>query len=518
MKSYLTGLPHALFFVFFVAFLAVGLYVYNDYGVPVDEYSQMELGRVNYERIITGSRELEKSFDRYYGPVFETVLHATNSVVCRVLGIGVIESRHLLVFLYYAASVAVFFAFLTRITGSPWYGLLGTVFLVLSPRQFAQGFYNSKDMVMLSTGIFLLYSLTYATLLQWMPLIVHSLLSGYALAIRPQTVVFVGASIVAMVLATKRRLGEKAVRIGVYVSGTVSAALLFLPILWDDPFRHLQGMMARALDPVGVWTLYMGSWYRSPDMPWHYLPVMITITTPLFLVALFIPGVMLFIRSHQKRKWQYRMPQAMFVAALILIAETLLFTIALRARVYDGWRHIFYLYPSFVMFAVYALSVIVKQWHHAGVIARRTVGMIAFLVVVDVIGVLLFMVRNHPHQYVYYNPLVGGYGRAFSYFDGDYWGISYKQILERLLRMPPARVYFREVFPYVENEMIPVLVRAGYEVVGMPDDADLFVTVYRNSKVGAPKEFDKVYAITVGGADVSAIYASAAYQFVLAQP
>lgn len=74
-------LPYLLFVLLFSVFLIVGLTVYDDYGVPVDEYSRMELGRVNYERITTGSRELEESFDRYYGPAFETVLHAATPVV-----------------------------------------------------------------------------------------------------------------------------------------------------------------------------------------------------------------------------------------------------------------------------------------------------------------------------------------------------------------------------------------------------------------------------------------------------
>lgn len=84
------------------------------------------------------------------------------------------------------------------------------IFLILSPPgQFAQGFYNSKNMVMLATGIFLLYSLTFAVSLRRSLHFVHVMLSGYALAIRPQAFVFVVASIAAMALATRHTFAKK---------------------------------------------------------------------------------------------------------------------------------------------------------------------------------------------------------------------------------------------------------------------------------------------------------------------
>ena len=35
---------------------------------------------------------------------------------------------------------------------------------------------------------------------------------------------------------------------------------------------------------------------------------------------------------------------------------------------------------------------------------------------------IAFMVRNHPHEIVYFNPLAGGPRRALLRFDLDYWG------------------------------------------------------------------------------------------------
>jgi hypothetical protein len=43
---------------------------------------------------------------------------------------------------------------------------------------------------------------------------------------------------------------------------------------------------------------------------------------------------------------------------------------------------------------------------------------------------LVFQVRNHPNQIVYFSPLMGGPGAAFARYDMDYWGNSVLQAVE----------------------------------------------------------------------------------------
>lgn len=508
------NIAHGVFIVLFVVFFGTGLLIYDDYGVSVDEYSQIEIGRVNYARITTGSRELETSYDRF-GPAFETALYAATPVVQRVLKTDFMQTRHLLVFLYVAASVCVFYVFLWRLTGSCWYGILGTVFLVLSPRQFAQGFYNSKDMVFLSTGIFLLYSLRVAVSFGWPALMLHGALSGYALAVRPQGSVFIAASIVGIALATKKPFRHTIGRVAVYLGMTIAAAYACMPVLWGNPLAQAAGMFSRSLDPVGVPTLYFGRWYVSPNIPWHYLPVMIGITSPLYVVFFSVAGMFWFVLGNSRKTWAYRVSDALYVVMLFVVAETLGFAISLHAREYDGWRHVYYIYPSLIGFCVYTvqkLGSFVKK--HKGTFPKIIVGSILVYMVVDMTGVMLFMWKNHPYQYVYFNRMAGGYPDASKNFDFDYWGISYKQIAE-YIRFGPlrgGRIYVREQFPYVQNVMIPMLQKMGYRIVQTPLDADIFITVYRNTKAPPPSRFSNIYSVSVGGASLSAVYVSDAYR------
>ena len=52
------------------------------------------------------------------------------------------------------------------------------------------------------------------------------------------------------------------------------------------------------------------------------------------------------------------------------------------------------------------------------------------LLIVGLSEPLVFQVRNHPNQVVYFNQIVGGPGGAFGRFELDYWGNSILQAVE----------------------------------------------------------------------------------------
>ena len=52
-----------------------------------------------------------------------------------------------------------------------------------------------------------------------------------------------------------------------------------------------------------------------------------------------------------------------------------------------------------------------------------------FLLAAEPVG---WTIRNHPHEYVYFNPLVGGLDGAFGNYETDYWGNSIRMASEWL--------------------------------------------------------------------------------------
>ena len=162
----------------FLAYLIVGVFIYRDYGISWDEATSRGNGAVsaayinnifhivslkniaNYAGNTTEVPNLKDWKDRDYGVLFELVLIVPEIVLKLKDSKVIFETRHLLTFVTFWVSV-IFFYFLIQECFNDWkFGLTGCLFLVLSPRIFADSFYNSKDIILLSFTILATYTLT----------------------------------------------------------------------------------------------------------------------------------------------------------------------------------------------------------------------------------------------------------------------------------------------------------------------------------------------------------------------
>ena len=155
--------------IFFLIFFCIGLYVYKDYGATTDEWIQRKTGQVTLsyiahffkiEWLLRGAIPLERPEvvflqwpDRDYGVLFETSAEFLISLF-GITGSDAYFFRHLLTFLCFFVACIVFYHILKNRINSWKFGLIGTLFLILSPRIFADAFYNDKDLVFLSFFIF----------------------------------------------------------------------------------------------------------------------------------------------------------------------------------------------------------------------------------------------------------------------------------------------------------------------------------------------------------------------------
>ena len=108
---------------------------------------------------------------------------------------------------------------------------------------------------------------------------------------------------------------------------------------------------------------------------------------------------------------------------------------------------------------------------------------VGLLLLVSVIEPLSFMVQNHPLEMVYFNQLITMRKlRLRQYIEMEYWGLSYRQGLEYVLSVNPAKQIRIAVAnsPGKANTML--LSPADRErliFVEDPEQADYFLTNYR---------------------------------------
>lgn len=161
---------------FFLALLLLGLAVFRDYGSFWDEGNERYSGIVNLNAVVRViapgiSQKIQERkgvviqplsgyVDRYYGEILQ--LPMAGGEVLKGLSQDkrhMWQTRHLMLFLFVYLATIFLFLLIKRAMGHWVYGLIGTSLFWLSPRFFAESFYNIKDVGFLAAFIIGLFFL-----------------------------------------------------------------------------------------------------------------------------------------------------------------------------------------------------------------------------------------------------------------------------------------------------------------------------------------------------------------------
>jgi hypothetical protein len=509
-------LPFFLTLAFFIGTLFLGLKIYQDYGLAWDEPNQVDIGRTNWYYIREGNLKLLTFKDRYYGPAYELlILRFNDSWDTRQL----FPSRHLFNFLFFLAGVAAFFWLAHRIFASKWLALLASLFLLLSPRIFADSFYNTKDIPFMVALIFALCTMMlFLDKPGWEIAGLHGVTCAFLIAVRV-TGIFILVITLAFLAARwfsqswkGKILGRELLAGLIYLVSTLGLMIIFWPILWHDPLGEFTNALKEMSHfPFVGDILYLGH-IMSPaqrQLPWHYIPVWISISTPLIYLACFSFGVIFILidlfrqpgKFYEGRKRDHLIFLACFFGPVLAV-------IMLRSTLYNGWRQMFFIYPSFILIAVQGLQSTMHFLRHR---FRPSLiyPILAILLVIGLSDPISFMVRNHPFENMYFNRLAGkNMLQIKQRFEFDYWGLAFKQGIEYILESDPDQKIPIFVtppgIPYINN-LLPDNLRSRLVVKDSPDQARYFMGIYGS----IPEEYPfhkKIFSVNVDGASLLSIF------------
>ena len=151
----------------------------------IDDPNQKALGEYAYDYIFHGDLTLLRHTDRYYGVFFELLLTHIARVLKLTTNREIYFLRHLGVFLAFYSGLLCFYFLVKKITRDWKWGLLGSLFLLISPRIFENAFYNSKDIPVMVVSILSVYTLiNFHEKRSLRTLLIHSLVSGLLIALR----------------------------------------------------------------------------------------------------------------------------------------------------------------------------------------------------------------------------------------------------------------------------------------------------------------------------------------------
>lgn len=388
-----------------------------DFGVTWDEKPRHKYGELIWEfyRGLRSRSSFGETGGHLYGGLFDVVCAGIEQWV----PLNRYVVRHLVnasfgwVGILYAGRLA------ARLFGR-WTGTLAMVLLVASPRFFADAMNNPKDAPFAALAMVALYYIStvsprwpyvsFATAIK----IVVAL--GLTLNVRVGALLYfgyLGMLVMAFIVAERnlvwQRLADTAARLTAMLAGVLLLGTVCWPWAQASPFiRPFKVLLGVANFPWGGGVLFNGRTYAASDLPWYYVPWWLLISTP--PVVLF--GLMLAAAVWVRRDRLRSLLALWFIGLLPLVL-----TLVMGSTLYDGVRHLEFIYPILAVLAAVgwttAMAAPAPAW------LRRGSGLV---LAAGLASILMFDVRSHPNQTVYFNALVNGPRGAFARYEMDYWG------------------------------------------------------------------------------------------------
>jgi hypothetical protein len=448
MLEKINGKSKLIVAILFILMTLIGLLVTPNYGMPWDELMEIRtLGSSvrEYVGLFQGEEnepetsttgivltDVSKNPDVDHG---QSVYYPLSPVLFADLGPSggrtLMLIFHAYTFLIFMAGV-VFLYFIAKFLTGDWkYGVVASLFMYLSPRFFAEGHYNSKDIMTMSVLIICFWFMIkfietkkyrYATL--------FAAVCAIAANMRIVGLFFFGLAglLYLICLTVSKQWNRKTFLAGVIaVFAFVLFYFLLTPAAWESPVEFIQYVFKRSsnYEDWPGYVFFQGISHRP--VPWQYIPVMIAVTTPILILLLTIIGNITTIGQlfRTKVKELFAGNLKYYLLSVVFIWAFLGFAMIKKPILYDSWRHFYFLYGFFLLLAVGGLKCISDK------LKGKVRWVVAGLVAIQLLACATSIVMNHPYQYVYFNFLAGAH--PGENYEMDYWNVSQVNALIKLI-------------------------------------------------------------------------------------
>jgi len=532
----------------FVFFFLTGVLIFKDYGISTDEDFQRLVGfywlnyianffpgsnflldvqnKIKLIGDLTLSVESGETF-KYYGIIYDLPLAFIETVFNITDPKNFFYLRHFFnFFLFWMSSI--FFYKILIIRFKNWsLAIFGVFFYVLSPRIFAESFYNNKDLILLSLfSISFYYVLIFFKKENKLNSIKLGFISAVCTCSRVLGILLIITCLLIYIFDLISLFKERIKSYNKYIVLVFSYSIFLIiiwPYLWENPFKNFYNTIKIFSNYLHIMqVLYNGDYYYSNNLPWHYSIVWPAITTPILYIFFFIFGFFFFIKrflyrfvkiDNSNKRYShlwvgYREKFDVFLFFLLIIFYFLI--IKLNATLYDGWRQLYFIYPIIIYYAIYALQIFYYY-------LKGKKYIINYLLTAYLTFLIYILYTMHPMQMVYFNLLAKN--NVSINYQVDYWGLSSIQAIRKILNYENNKSKVRIAnASYVSLWRSLVLLdkddKNRIEFVGQDyKNADYIFTNFNsevnmrvNSKYSIPKNFQLVDSLYVNKIKVYDIY------------
>ena len=439
--------------VLMLVYAVIGAIFYDDYGCGPDEGMERQTALVNFryavhklhipisqknETWLAYLPELHDYRDRYYGTALHFPLVIIESLTNFTLEpIQFYGLRHVYTFITWYFSLICLYKLITNRFGSRKYGLAAILLMILTPRFFAESFYNNKDLIFVSWYVICAWLTDlWFRKRNWKITVLLALAMALTCNTRFNGIIY---PVIFIFLYFLEFLQNKKVSAEKQFVFTLVLSVIFFylvtPNFWESPLQTLAETIQFNMhhpNHSAEGNLFKG-YLVDASRTMTYIPVWIALTVPTVYLCFSLLGAFLYIvqmvRVFVSKSFSEidRTDAMMFLGSFAAV----IFIILAHVTVYNGWRHSYFAYPGFVYFAVYFLARLEMR-------RNRILSAGAFvLLFCSMLYNVWWIAANHPFEYVYFVPLIRDNAAQYS---GDYWSLSSRALLEYITDSDPERM------------------------------------------------------------------------------
>ena len=454
MKKYQKYVLISLFSIF----LIIGLLTYKDYGIGIEENFQRASGFYWLKFLInfTELENLKSLIDYKINEVYNFNLNLPK--VEKNLGYGIIFDlptslleilinfddnknniylKHFIGFLCFFISAILFSLILKKQFSNLYVTIFGTLIYFFSPRIYGTSFFDGKDLFFLSMfTITLFFYLNFENSKKIISLIIFSLFAAFATSSRIVGIMIPISFLIIYIfqMLSRGKIKNEIKLILIFLFSYILFLFIHWPYLWNLDFGMFTGDM-------NLTVFFNGEYYKQKYLPLNYIPVWIFITTPLFIILLFISGLFLktrrfFLRlinikkddteKNQSDFWKGRNEKIDFFIFLCFL-QTVFLYLAFDLQIYSAWRHFFFVHFFISYFSAYAIYLFFLKIRKN----KTLLNIILMLLLFFNFEMFYKIYKYHPFQNIYFNNLQSSEKKLN--FERDIQSLSRFEALKNIL-------------------------------------------------------------------------------------
>ena len=440
-------------FLFFCSYFIIGINIYKDYGISIDEPFHRTSGFYWYLQIIDNffynfpniehlrnsynkmewSQDFTQGVFHEYGVFFDLFATFIENILNLKNFHDIYHLKHFLNFFVFYISSVVFFYLIKNRFKSNILGFIAVLFYISSPRIFAESFYNCKDIIFMSFIVFsLFFGLKILKSFKIKNIILFALFSALATSIRSMGVFTV--LLVLSFLIIENLEQKKSVKKNIYILLIFCLYLfftyLFWPYLWFDPINNfITSLKSFAhFNQLEMSIFYLGDFVKINNLPWHYSFVWIGVSNPIIYSILFLFGsykIFLSFFTNLDKFWK-NLNEKLDLVILAFFFAPLVAVIIFNSTLYNGWRHLYFIYPALIYISIFSLNYFLSFKFN-----RFYINGIFIIIFLSIFINISNIIKLHPFQNIYFNLLFEK--KANTLFDIDYWGLGNAHSIIKIL-------------------------------------------------------------------------------------